>query len=138
MDLYTGTQRNEQQQQFDQQRQKFVTFKCNKEANLDANIIFRYKFTSDQQIEICNDNLQTIRLLKKEEPIIKTILKYVDINQHWLREKFQRNQVKVLRVNTNNMAADGITKPLSRQKYTKFVNLLNLVSIPEKQDSTKH
>ena len=81
-----------------------------------------------------NDNLQTIRLLTKEEPIIKTRLKHVDIYQHCLRECVQSKQIKVSWVSTNNMVADGMTKVLSKQKHSIFVRLVNLVHLDFIQD----
>lgn len=87
------------------------------------------KFHPQQELEIFNDNMQTIRLLNKEDPIINTRLKHVDIYQHWLREQVQKKQVKVSWVSTNNMVADGMTKSLSRQKHQRFVSLLNLVRL---------
>lgn len=47
-----------------------------------------------QEIEILNDNLQTIRLLTEGAPIIKTRLKHVDIYQYVLREQVQNKQLK--------------------------------------------
>ncbi|KAI0992614.1 hypothetical protein K3495_g15571 [Podosphaera aphanis] len=85
------------------------------------------KFNPQEEIEIFNDNMQTIRLLNKEDPIIKTRLRHVDIYQHWLREQVQNKQVNVSWISTNNMVADGMTKSLCRQKHIRFVNLLNLV-----------
>ncbi|KAI0996919.1 hypothetical protein K3495_g11263 [Podosphaera aphanis] len=92
------------------------------------------KFHPHEEVKIFNDNIQTIRLLNKEDPIIKTRLKHVDIYQHWLREQVQQKQVIVSWVSTNSMVADGMTKSLSRQKHEKFVSLLNLVHFSEEQD----
>lgn len=89
------------------------------------------EFNPDQEIEIFNDNMQTIRLLTKEDPIIKTKLKHVDIYQHWLRERVQLKEIKVSYVNTNNMIADGMTKSLGKQKHSKFLGLLNLVNLED-------
>ena len=47
------------------------------------------KFNPDQEVEIFNDNIQTLRLLTKEDPIIQTKLRHVVIYQHWLREHVQ-------------------------------------------------
>ncbi|KAI0998917.1 hypothetical protein K3495_g9279 [Podosphaera aphanis] len=95
------------------------------------------QFNPHTEIENFNDNMQTIRLLNKEDPIIKTRLKHVDIYQHWLKERVQNKQAKVSWISTNKMVADGMTKSLSRPKHMKFVHLLNLVRISQKQDSIK-
>lgn len=95
------------------------------------------KFDLDRDVEIFNDNMQTIRLLTKEDPIIKTRLKHVDIYQHWLRERVQAKEVKVSWISTNEMTADGMTKSLSRQRHVRFISLLNLVPVCANQDLTK-
>ncbi|KAI0998965.1 hypothetical protein K3495_g9229 [Podosphaera aphanis] len=93
-------------------------------------------FEPDQEIEILNDNKQTLRLLTKEDLIIQTKLKHVDIYKHWLRERVQSEQIKVSWVGTNNMVADGMTKVLNKQKHENFFRLLNLVEKDIQQDST--
>lgn len=85
-------------------------------------------FNLSNDIEIFNDNKQTIRLLTKEDPVIKTKLKHVDIYQHWLRERVQKKEFKVSWIPTTEMSADGMTKSLGRQNHIKFVNMLNLVN----------
>ena len=78
---------------------------------------------------IYTDNRQTQRLLKEEEPLLTTKLRHVDIHQHWLREKVQQGDINVEWTNTISMKADGLTKPLSRQPFQRFVRQLNLVNI---------
>ena len=85
------------------------------------------KFDTNQMVEIFNDNLQTLRLLNKEDPIIQTKLRHIDIYQHWLRERVQSGHIKVSWISTNKMIADGMTKALTKQKHKNFVQLLNLV-----------
>ena len=84
-------------------------------------------FKPDQEVEIFNDNIQTLRLLTKEDPIIETRLRHVDIYQHWLRERVQLGEIKVAWIGTNDSVADGMTKALSKQKHNNFLGLLNLV-----------
>lgn len=92
------------------------------------------KFNLGQELKLFNDNLQTLRLLTKEDPLIKTKLKHVDIFQHWLRERVQTKELKVAWIGTGDMVADGMTKALSKQKHLNFLRLLNLIHIDAKQD----
>ncbi len=76
------------------------------------------------------DNLQTIRLLTAQTPKLHTKLRHVDIYHHWLREKVQEGEIDIEHVPTGEMIADGLTKPLPRQKHEAFVRQLNLTKPP--------
>ena len=45
------------------------------------------QFDLDEDPVIFCDNMQTIRLLKKEAPKLDTKFKHVDIHQSWLRQE---------------------------------------------------
>ncbi|POS85144.1 hypothetical protein EPUL_003525 [Erysiphe pulchra] len=64
-----------------------------------------------------------------KDPIIKTKLKHVDINQHWVRERVQLKESNVKWISTSNMVADGMTKVLGKQKHKNFVNMLGLTEM---------
>jgi len=66
--------------------------------------------------------------VNKLEPALTTKLRHVDIHQHWLRERVQSGELKVGWISTNDIPADGLTKPLPRQKHEKFVRLLGLAN----------
>jgi hypothetical protein len=86
-------------------------------------------FDTKELLQIDCDNRQTIRLLVENSPILPTKLRHVDIHQHWLRQEVQAKRVAIQWVSTNDMPADGLTKPLTRQKHERFVRLLGLVDI---------
>ena len=88
-----------------------------------------------KEVKIFNDNIKTIRLLTKEDPLIQTKLRNIDIYQHWLREQVQSNQILVSWICTKDMVADGMTKALNKQKHANFARLLNLVDSDLCQDS---
>jgi hypothetical protein len=75
------------------------------------------------------DNQQTIGLLTKESPTLRTKLRHVDIHQHWLRQEVQRGAIPVEWVATADMAADGLTKLLPRQKHAQFVKQLGMEDV---------
>jgi Reverse transcriptase (RNA-dependent DNA polymerase)/GAG-pre-integrase domain len=81
----------------------------------------------DEEPTIFIDNMQTIRLLKTSTPRLTTKLRHVDIHQAWLRQEVQRKRIEVEWVATVDMVADGLTKPLSGQRFQNFVKQLNLV-----------
>ena len=96
-------------------------------------------FDLGEKLQIDCDNLQTIRLLADDNPILSTKLKHVDIHQHWLRQEVQAKRINIQWVPTSKMPADGLTKPLTRQKQESFIQLLGLVDIKDKllQDTNK-
>ena len=58
---------------------------------------------------------------------------------HYLREEVQRGVVNFWYYPTNDMKADGLTKPLPRVKHIKFVRQLNLKAItPPKEDAGRN
>jgi hypothetical protein len=86
-------------------------------------------FKLNHELTINCDNQQTIRLLVKDLPTLVTKLKHVDIRQHWLREQVADNKIKITWISTNHMPADGLTKPLPRQKHENFIQQLGLVDL---------
>lgn len=87
-------------------------------------------FNPGHELEIRCDNSMTTGLMSKQQPVITTKLRHIDIHQHWLRERVQSGELKVTWLSTNDMPADGLTKPLSRQKHEHFVELLGLKRCP--------
>ena len=83
------------------------------------------EFDSTKPTIFC-DNSQTVGLIQKEEPDLKTRLRHVDIHHHWVRQK---NHIQLQWIPTSQMPADGLTKPLPRQKHTQFVEMLGLINI---------
>jgi hypothetical protein len=83
----------------------------------------------DEDLTALCDNLQTIRLMTKDAPKLVTKLRHIDVTQHWLRQEVQAGKIKIEWTSTNDMAADGLTKALPRQKHEHFVNQLNIVDI---------
>lgn len=88
-------------------------------------------FDTKESLQIDCDNQQTIRLMVESNPLLPTKLRHVDIHQHWLRQEVQAKRITIQWVSTNDMPADGFTKPLTRQKHERFVRLLGLVDIKE-------
>lgn len=86
-------------------------------------------FDPEHPITIRCDNQQTVDLLRKEDPKHRTKLRHVDIHRHWLRQEVQEGRISVEWVPTAEMAADGLTKLLPRQKHQKFVEMLGLADL---------
>jgi len=85
-----------------------------------------------QDITIQCDNSQTINLLTKNAPELVTKLKHVDVHRHWLRQEIQNRNILLEWIPTNQMPADGLTKPLTQQNHSKFIRMLNLQDIKDR------
>jgi transposase InsO family protein len=72
------------------------------------------------------DNRQTIRLLTEESAKLNTKLRHVDIHRHWLRQEVQEKRITLEWVPTKEMLADGLTKPLGKQKHLEFCRMIGL------------
>lgn len=76
------------------------------------------------------DNRQTVSAMIKDEAI-QTRLRHVDIHNHWLRQATRNGDIKIRWIATANMIADGLTKPLNREKHAAFIRQLCLTDIKD-------
>jgi hypothetical protein len=86
-------------------------------------------FNIEHQPFISCDNQQTIGLLTKESPDLKTKLRHVDIHHHWLCQEIRSKRLNVVWEPTKTMIADGLTKMLPKQGHQDFIRMLQLHDI---------
>ena len=79
-------------------------------------------------MKIRADNQSVMALAKNSGNHRRT--KHISIQYHYVRELVQDNEVDFTYVPTADMLADGLTKPLGRQLFERFVSMLGLVSSP--------
>jgi len=70
------------------------------------------------------DNQGAIALAKNPEHHART--KHIDVQYHFIREHIEANRIKLSYLSTHDMAADGLTKPLQRQKFQQFIDVLGM------------
>ncbi|KAJ5346869.1 uncharacterized protein N7506_000122 [Penicillium brevicompactum] len=87
------------------------------------------RFDPEHELSIRCDNQQTIGILEKETPQLRTKLRHIDIHQHWLRQEVQSKRINVHWVRTADMIADGLTKLLPRQKHLGFMQSMGMEDI---------
>ncbi|EED13613.1 conserved hypothetical protein [Talaromyces stipitatus ATCC 10500] len=75
------------------------------------------------------DNQQTLGLLEKDAPRLRTKLRHVDIHNHWVRQEVQKGDIQVHYMPTKDMIANGLTKALSKQEHQKFLNQIGVEDI---------
>ena len=83
-------------------------------------------FEPDHPLSIMCDNQQTVDLLTKEGAAMHTKLRHVDINRCWMKQEVSAGRVYVDWVPTAAMPADGLTKPLTKQKQGHFRELVGM------------
>jgi len=92
------------------------------------------QFDPEQNPRVLCDNQQTVGLIQKERPELRSKLKHVDIHNCWLRQVHLEGKVVIQWVPTTEMPADGFTKPLPAEKHSHFVKQLGLVDVSSKID----
>lgn len=78
------------------------------------------------------DNQSAIRLLKNPEYHKRT--KHIDIQYHFIREKFKNGEIDISYISTAQQIADIMTKPLPRDKFERFRSSLPMASLQDVQD----
>lgn len=92
------------------------------------------QFVTDDKLKIWCDNKQAVGLIQKKRPELTTKLRHVDIHHFWLRQVHEQGLVEVEWIPTEDMTADGFTKPLEAQKHRRFIQQLGMVQkVPGKQ-----
>jgi hypothetical protein len=86
-------------------------------------------FKSDIPVVIQCDNKQTVDLISNANMKLHTKLRHIDIHNHWLRQEVESGRINIKWVPTGGMAADGLTKPLPRQKHEIFIKMLGMRNI---------
>jgi len=79
-----------------------------------------------QPVIIKADNQGAIALAK--EPRFHSRTKHIDIQWHFVREQVEKGAVEFVWILNNEMAADGLTKPLTNEKFTGFVQMIGMMS----------
>ena len=73
------------------------------------------------------DNQGAIKLA--ENPIFQRRSKHISIRYHYTRDLIQKGEIKLEYKSTQDMIADGLTKPLGPIAFEKFVESLGLTSV---------
>ena len=72
------------------------------------------------------DNQSALTLAKDAH--IQERSKHIDVAYHHIRDLHRKNQIKVEFVPSQEMIADGLTKPLQKQNFKRFLSQLGLTS----------
>ena len=88
-------------------------------------------FTQTAPTPLFRDNQSAIRLVKNHEYHKRT--KHIDIQYHFIREKFEQGEIDISYIPTTQQLADIMTKALSRDKFEMFRTSLPMASLQDIQ-----
>ena len=80
----------------------------------------------EEPVTIYGDNKAAIKIAEKEQISNKT--KHISIKYHYVRDMINNNQIKMEYVNTDEMLADTMTKPLAKDKFIQFRSAIGMVN----------
>ncbi len=87
-----------------------------------AELDFRKK---DTPVLIRGDNQGAIALA--ENPEFHSRNKHIEIKWHWIREVRRLKKIQIKYISTNEMIADGLTKPLAPGPFQSFKAMLGMI-----------
>jgi transposase InsO family protein len=97
-----------------------------KEAIWIGRLLSELGFSSEGEvISIYGDNQGSISLSKNSVYHART--KHIDIQHHFIREKTESGEIKLIHCPTNRMPADILTKALTKEKHDVFSRMLGMV-----------
>jgi hypothetical protein len=75
-------------------------------------------------VQLFGDNMGAMALAQNPEYHARS--KHIDVQWHFVREKIQEEVVTLNYLPTDKMVADGLTKPLGKEKFKQFVDLIRM------------
>ena len=79
----------------------------------------------DNIVTMYGDNQGAIALTKN--PHLHERSKHIDICYHFIRDLVEKEKLKIIYIPTEDMIADGLTKPLQRIAFTRFKQQMGIV-----------
>ena len=76
---------------------------------------------------IFSDCLPAVQLAHSQGHHERT--KHIDIHYKWIRQAIEMGKVKLLHIEGDKMAADGLTKPIDAHKHPNFLSLIGMAPI---------
>jgi hypothetical protein len=77
-----------------------------------------------KSVRLYGDNQSSLSLA--ENPEFHQRTKHIDVKHHFIQEHVAKGTIDLYYIASANMAADGLTKPLTAAKHAEFVELLQM------------
>jgi len=78
------------------------------------------------RIKLFSDNCGALKLA--ENPVFHNRTKHIDVKHHFVRGALENGHIEVAYKSTEDMAADVLTKGLSKHKHDKCIRMLGIES----------
>lgn len=91
-----------------------------------------YISKNGRAVQMLGDNQGALALV--ENPHLHERSKHIDISYHFIRDLQEKGKLTVAYVPTDQMVADGLTKPLQRPGFVRFKELLGVIDYVSKSD----
>ena len=78
----------------------------------------KYIRSNPRMVQMCGDNQGALELIKN--PHLHNQLKHINIQYHYVWDLYEDGRIKLEYVPTDEMPADGLTKPLKSIKFAHF------------------
>ena len=76
------------------------------------------------QIELKRDNQSAI--VFANNLVFYNKSKHIDIIYHYIRDKILAERINLFYISITNMVADGLTKPLKKIKFARFIEQIEI------------
>ena len=86
-------------------------------------------FAVRKPLTIYCDSESAMALSDTKGTIHRRRTKHIDIRHHYIKERVEDGEIKLLHVPTSEMTADGLTKPLSAPLFVRSIGQLRLIKI---------
>lgn len=111
-----------------QEAEYYSISKCVEEVLWIRNLLGELGHVIKAPITIYNDNEAAIKLA--QDGVFRPRTKYIAVDYHHFRSEVKAGIVEICYINTKEMAADGLTKPLAKEGHNRFLQLLRMERIP--------
>ncbi|SLM41027.1 hypothetical protein LPUS_11908 [Lasallia pustulata] len=85
----------------------------------------KYIGSDPRMVQMCGDNQGALELIKN--PHLHDRSKHIDIQYHYVRDLYEDGRIELEYILTDEMPADGLTKPLESIKFARFRQMLGMV-----------
>jgi hypothetical protein len=86
------------------------------------------------ELTLCCDNEAAIALMKNPTAGVQGRSKHIDVQFHFVRERYQRKHIKVHFVPSEHQLADIFTKQLPTKAFEAMRNEIGVRPLPIKKD----
>ena len=76
-------------------------------------------------VKLLTDNQEIITFIKNSEYHRRT--KHIDVKYHWIKEAVKDEIIEFKYISTEDMIANGLTKPLRAVKFNRFLKMLKML-----------